>query len=208
MTKTTKPTHAYRIADTLYLNITNACTSDCSFCPRTTEPVVRGYDLKLPQDPSAEELIQACGNPKSYDSVVFCGFGEPTLRLPVVLAVAGWLKKSGARVRLNTNGHGNLIHKRSIVPDLQGLMDEISISLNASDAKEYADIMKPAWGLSAFSQVIAFIKECQEAGLRVSVTGVDFPGFRRTAFENFVRKTFGIAPRIRSYNRMGDQSSI
>jgi len=92
---------------------------------------VKGHNLRLADEPAAEDLIREIGDPKRFDEIVFCGYGEPTLRLDVIKSVAAEVKKQGGRVRIDTNGHGNLIHKRNILPELQGLVDAVSVSLNA-----------------------------------------------------------------------------
>jgi TatD DNase family protein len=110
------------------------------------DPSVKGYNLRLQTEPSAQELICEIGDPTRFDEVVFCGYGEPTLRLGVIKEVARAVKARGGRIRLNTNGHGNLIHKRNILPDLAGLVDAVSVSLNAENAEKYLAICKPAYG--------------------------------------------------------------
>jgi len=88
---------SYRIGDRLYLNITDRCTLECRFCPKTLgRPEVQGYDLALSHRPTVEEIIASIGDPARYAEVVFCGYGEPTLRLNVLLQVARWVKAHGA----------------------------------------------------------------------------------------------------------------
>jgi len=198
------PVLAYQIRNSLYLNITNACTADCVFCPRTTEPVVKGYDLRLARDPEPWKVIQAVGDPLIYDEIVFCGFGEPTLRLDALLEISRWLNEKHAYIRLNTNGHGNLIHKRSIVADLARVIDEVSVSLNAATAEEYERVMRTPFGREAFGEVIQFIRECRNLIPKVAVTAVDFPGFDVHQFTAFVEREFRLPVRIRAYNRFGD----
>ncbi|ODA43306.1 putative deoxyribonuclease YcfH [Thermodesulfovibrio sp. N1] len=110
---------AYKIRDTLYLNVTNRCTNICKFCVRFHTDYVKGHNLRLEREPSAEELIEAVGDPKKYKEIVFCGYGEPFLRLDIIKKVAKWIKDKGGKVRINTNGHGNLIHERKILPELE-----------------------------------------------------------------------------------------
>ncbi len=151
---------AYRIRDSLYLNITNRCTSKCVFCVRFTTDFVKGHNLRLDHEPSIAELTEAIGDPLRYKEVVFCGYGEPLLRLDAVISVAAWVKQQGGRVRINTNGHGNLIHKRNILPELQGLVDVVSVSLDAQDEKTYRQLCKPAFD-NAFQEVLNFIREAK-----------------------------------------------
>src|SRR5208283_392565 len=151
---------AYKIRDSLYLNITNRCTSKCVFCVRFTTDFVKGHNLRLAHEPSVEELRDAIGDPTRYEEVVFCGYGEPLLRLDIVKSIAAWVKQRGGRVRINTNGHGNLIHKRNIIPELQGLVDVFSVSLDAQDDETYRQVCKPVFD-NTFQEVINFIREAK-----------------------------------------------
>ncbi len=99
----------------------------------------------LDREPTAEELIREIGDPRRYREIVFCGYGEPLLRLDVVKSVAAWVKQRGVSVRLNTNGQGNLIHQRNILPELNGLIDTVSVSLNAQDAETYERVSRPSF---------------------------------------------------------------
>ncbi len=166
---------AYKIRDSLYLNITNRCTSKCVFCVRFTTDFVKGHNLRLAHEPSVEELMDAIGDPLRYKEIVFCGYGEPLLRLDVVKSVAAWVKQQGGRVRINTNGHGNLIHKRNILPELQGLVDAVSVSLDAQDEKTYRQLCKPTFD-NAFQEVINFIREAKLCIPEVQATVVTAEG--------------------------------
>jgi TatD DNase family protein len=107
--------------------------------------------------------------------VVFCGYGEPLLRLDTVKAVAAWVKERGGRVRINTNGHGNAIHRRNIIPELRGIVDSLSVSLNAPDEQTYQRLSKPTIK-NAFREVLAFIRESKKYIPEVQVTVVDLEG--------------------------------
>lgn len=162
---------AYKIRNTLYLNITNRCTNSCSFCIRFHTDYVKGHNLRLSAEPTEEEIKNAIGDPKRYKEIVFCGYGEPLLRLDLVKNVASWIKQNKGKVRINTNGHGNLIHGRNILPELKGIVDSISISLDAQDEETYNKICKPIFK-DAFNGVISFIKEAKKNIPEVTVTVV------------------------------------
>jgi len=166
---------AYRIRDSLYLNITNRCTNACSFCIRFRSDFVKGHNLRLGHEPSAEELKRAIGDPASYREVVFCGYGEPLQRLDIVRDVARWIKERGGRVRINTNGHANLIHGRNVLPELAGAVDSVSVSLDAQDAATYERVCRPVFR-GAFEAVIAFIREAKLHIPEVQVTVVEMEG--------------------------------
>ena len=164
---------AYKIRESLYLNITNRCTNACSFCVRFYSDFVKGHMLRLKDEPSAEELIASIGkDPARYSEVVFCGYGEPLIRLDTVKEVSSWVKEKGGRVRINTNGHGNLIHKRNILPELAGLVDVLSVSLDAHDAATYEKLCKPVYG-NSYQAVIDFIKEAKKYVPEVQATVVE-----------------------------------
>ncbi len=166
---------AYQIRESLYLNITNRCTNACSFCVRFSSDFVKGHNLRLKNEPTAEELENAIGDPARYKEVVFCGYGEPFMRLDVIKDVASWIKARGGRVRVNTNGHGNLINGRNVLPELQGLVDAVSVSLDAQDEATYDKLCKPVYK-HAFNAVLEFIKEAGKHIPDVQATIVDAAG--------------------------------
>lgn len=178
----------YRIRDSLYLNITNRCTNVCSFCVRLKQDFVKGHNLRLSHEPSEEELIHAIGDPKKYREIVFCGYGEPMLRLDTVKQVASWVKEHGGSVRINTNGHGNLIAGRNVLPELQGIVDEISISIDAQNEDIYNSLCRPTYQ-HAFPAVIDFAQEAKKHVPRVTLTVVAVKGVD-------IGKTKKIAERI------------
>jgi TatD DNase family protein len=191
---------AYSIGDSLYLNITNRCTNECSFCIRNKARLFDGkHPLWLNQEPSAQDLIEEIGDPSQYKQIVFCGYGEPTIRLDVIKAVAAKLKsKSGIIIRLDTNGHGNLFWGRNIVPELKGLIDIVSVSLNAENAKLYNKICRSVYGEKAYQAVIEFIKECKKYIPQVEATVVDLPVINKEACKK-IAEELGVLFRVRSF---------
>jgi TatD DNase family protein len=153
----------YRIGDSLYVNLTNRCSNRCAFCVREFAEGVAGYALKLRAEPTTHEIINAIGNPARYAEIVFCGFGEPTVRWLTVKEVARWVKKNGGRTRLNTNGLSALINETDITKEMPGLIDEASVSLNAADANTYKALCKPRHGEMAWPAVIDFIHKASKA---------------------------------------------
>ncbi|MET0065840.1 MAG: TatD family nuclease-associated radical SAM protein [Candidatus Thiodiazotropha sp.] len=135
---------SYQIDNNLYLSITDRCTLECAFCPKTLgDMTVKGYDLTFDHRPTAEEVIASIDDPARYDQVVFCGYGEPTLRLNVLLEVARHIKKQGGQVRVNTDGLSNLVHKHDTLPELGECVDALSVSLNAQNADVYDRHCRP-----------------------------------------------------------------
>ncbi len=192
---------AYRIRDSLYLNVTNRCTSKCTFCVKFHTDFVKGHNLRLEHEPAEEELKNTIEDPTKYNEIVFCGYGEPLLRLDVVKSVASWVKGKGGKVRINTNGHGSLIHKRNILPELQGLVDSISISLDAQDEETYNRICRPAFK-NAFNEVVNFIKEAKKyipdvTATVVTAEGVDVDKCRE------ITDSLGVKLRVRRLDVVG-----
>ncbi len=194
----------YPIRDSLYVNLTNRCTNHCVFCPRSTSPRVKGHWLGMSEDeePGAAEVIAAIGDPAAYDEIVFCGFGEPTLRLDVLLEVAKWVKGQGGRTRINTNGHGDLIAGKPTAPLMSGLIDAVSVSLNTADASQYAELCQPDFGERAYGALVAFIRSAKEHVPEVVVTALDYPGVDSGAVEKLAAE-LGVIFRPRTYKHLG-----
>lgn len=169
----TTPVIGYTLRDSRYLNVTNRCTLRCAFCPKFRgDWRVGDYDLRLHAEPDTEALLAAAGDPRDYREVVFCGFGEPTLRLYTVLEVGAELKRRGARVRLNTDGLANLVHGRDVTPDFEDSIDAVSISLNAQDADTYNRHCRPPMP-DAWPALLDFAARVREFVPAVTLTAID-----------------------------------
>lgn len=150
-------TLVYDIRRSRYLNITGRCTLRCAFCPKHNgSKQIHEYQLALSHQPKPEEIIPLLGEAKDFEEYVFCGYGEPTLNLPTLLAVAKEIKQRGGRVRINTDGLGNLVHRRNILPELAGFVDCLSISLNADNEAAYIEHCRPKIA-GSYAAVHAFI---------------------------------------------------
>ena len=193
---------AYAIRNSLYINLTNRCSNVCDFCMRETYPIVKGHNLGLKKEPTAEEVIQAIGDPGKYDEVVFCGYGEPTERLDELITIAKFLKSKGKRIRLDTNGHGDLINGRPIIPELKGLIDTICISLNAETAEKYEEICKPVFGKKTYPALIQFIKDAKQVIPNVQVSIVESPDIDTEKCKK-IAEELGVDFRVRKYNVLG-----
>jgi TatD family-associated radical SAM protein len=170
---------AYRGKSNLYLNITNRCSSDCTFCLRTFSDTVYGEPLHLLTEPSSEEVEQAIELAfldGAVDEVVFCGLGEPTMRLDAVLAVTEWLNLRRVPTRLNTNGHGQLLNPDVDVPAAlaQAGLRAVSVSLNFAEPEVYDLICRPIFA-KTHRAVIRFAEECVQHGIATTITAVDQP---------------------------------
>jgi len=165
--------HGYTLHGNRYLNVSNRCNLYCHFCPRMDNDWnVKGFELNLKGEPSVDELIEAAGDVNEYKDIVFCGLGEPTIRLETLIEVGNQLKAKGAHIRLNTNGLGSQYHDRDITEDLKGIVDVMSISLNAQDAKTYEKHCLPRKAHS-FEAMLDFTSKAKEQGFEVSLTAVD-----------------------------------
>jgi len=182
-----EPRFTYKINNSLYINLTLRCDSDCIFCDRKGEAMVKGYNLHIEREPSIEELISEIDDPTKYDEIVFCGYGEPTIRLDVLKQVAEFVKSRGGKTRLDTDGHGNLINHRNIIPELVGLIDSISISINSIDPDEYGRLMqvKPH---PYFEEMMRFAIEAREKIGNVTMTAVEFDGIDIDETRKFVEQ--------------------
>lgn len=153
---------SYRYKGNLYLNITNHCTNKCTFCMRNFSYVFVGYDLKLEREPTREEIIEnVFKNYSGEKEIVFCGIGEPLIRLNDVLAVAKELKEhSQVPIRVDTNGQAKLLYPyRDVVKELFKVIDAISVSLNAENERKYNRLCRPQFS-DAYKKMIEFAKEC------------------------------------------------
>lgn len=195
---------AYRIRNSLYLNITNRCTIACLFCGKWKSFMLRDFNLRLKKEPSLQEILDAVGDPTGVEEVVFVGWGESLLRLDVVKEVAKALKQRGVkRIRVDTDGLANLVHKRNILPELKGLVDAISISLNAHDAETYEKICPSRFGTKAYAAVLDFIKEAKIYIPDVTATVVTVPGVDVDRCRQIVESIGGVKFKPRTYGRVG-----
>jgi TatD DNase family protein len=198
-------TFTYPIGQSLYVNVTNRCNADCIFCDRKGAAIVHGYPLKMKpsEEPAADVYIGEIGDPGKFSEIVFCGYGEPTMRWEVVKQVAGYVKQQGGSTRMNTNGHGNVINHRDITPELAGVIDTVSISLNSTDASQYAALMRVAPSLHA--EMLQFARRAK-AFTQVVMSIVVIPAVDVTAARQFVTGQLGVAFREREF--IGGNSEV
>ncbi len=161
----------------VYVNLTNQCTCACTFCLRPLKAMAETHSLWLKQEPSEEE-VRAALAALPWDAVaeiVFCGFGEPTMRLDTLTGLLRWIRKAhpGARTRLNTNGLSDLFYGRDTAADFDGLLDVISISLNASNPERYLALTRSRFGEGSFEAMLAFAERAKAYVPKVVLTVVD-----------------------------------
>ncbi len=192
-----KDTYTYSIGENLYINLTNRCTNRCTFCVRNGKETYEGYALWLKgEEPTAAQIESEIGDPRNYSEIVFCGFGEPTERLSDMLEICDYVHAHGGRTRLNTNGHGSLLAGRNIAPDLKGKMDGVNVSLNAPRRADYEKICRPQIE-GAYEGMLAFARDCREAGLNVWFSVVDCIGEENVRLCREIADGVGIPLRVR-----------
>ncbi|MBI4650892.1 YchF/TatD family DNA exonuclease [Candidatus Desantisbacteria bacterium] len=199
-----KPVIVYPIRDSLYLNITNQCSNSCFFCLRYKQDFLQGHLLKFNIEPTVDDLLKEIKPVISkYREVVFCGYGEPLLRIEVVLKIAAALKNMGVKhVRIDTNVHGYLMSIENIVPKFSGIIDEICISLNALDKNKYMQVCCPEFGEGTFDEVMKFILECKKVIPKVVITFVELPDLDLDACRKLAQN-LGVAYKIRKFDVVG-----
>lgn len=190
----------YEYGGGLYVNLTNRCPCRCNFCIRSQADGLGSADsLWLEHEPTAGEVLSAFQkfNLSDYQEVVFCGYGEPLCALETLLEVSRGLKESGMKLRINTNGLGDLINGKPTVPLLKGLIDVMSISLNAPDAQSYNALCHPSVE-NAYEAMLAYARACKDNfDTRFSV--VDVIGPDEIARCKKIAEEMGIPLRVRHF---------
>lgn len=170
-------TITYPVYNGIYVNMTNRCPCACTFCLRKQSDHVYGSDsLWLEREPTVEEVCESIDkwDLSKYSEIVFCGYGEPTMRLDDLLKVAAYIKsKSNIPLRINTNGLGDLIAGEKVAHKLEGLIDTVSVSLNATNKEDYFKLVRPKFGIDSYDAMLSFTKECTKYVPNVIMTVVD-----------------------------------
>lgn len=199
-------TITYPVKNGIYVNMTNRCPCACTFCLRKNSDSVYGSDpLWLEREPTVLEVCDSIDawDLTQYSEVVFCGYGEPTERLPDLLQVAAHIRsKSDISIRINTNGLSDLIWNERTAPKLKGLVDTVSISLNATNAEEYYRLVRPKFGMESYDAMLRFAKDCTNYVPHVVMTVVDVVTTKEE--QDICRKiceSVGATLRIRPYEQ-------
>jgi len=193
---------AYWLDNNLYLNITNRCSNNCYFCFRHYWNGIGDFNLRLREEPSASQVVNELLNfihKRYWNEVVFCGFGEPTIRLDCILEVTRWVKDhSDLPVRVDTNGHGYLLNPgREVVRELkESGVDGVSTSLNGHDKDTYNRVCKPIFE-DAYDAVLEFIRKAKEL-LNVEITAVRIPEVDASKIGDLSLR-LGVKFRLREY---------
>lgn len=193
----------YELDKKIYINLTNRCTNECIFCLRQDKDDVCGQELWLDsEDFTSEDVIEQLKKFNLSSEVIFCGYGEPMLKFEVLRQVAKYIKETypEIKIRVNTNGHANFIYKKNVVPELVGLVDEFSVSLNASNSEEYDELSQPKFE-NAYEEVKKFIKCSADAGIETVASLVDGYKGRRLDVEKCreIAESLGAKLRVREW---------
>ena len=199
-------TIVYKVKNGLYINLTNRCPCSCKFCIRTNGEGAYGSDpLWLEREPTRQEVVDAieAANPPSYSEIVFCGYGEPTERLDDLVEIAQYLKSkySSLPIRLNTNGLSDLIAGEPTAQRFKGVIDTISISLNASTAEAYCEMCRPSFGLESYDAMLRFTSQVREFVPEVvmSIVATAATSENEIAACRDICDKFGVSLRVRTY---------
>ncbi len=198
-------TISYEVGNNLYLNFTNQCPCACTFCIRNNADGAYGSDpLWLEHEPSMDEILADLQKRElsKYSEIVFCGYGEPTCRLDVLIETAEWLrsKANGVKLRINTNGLGDLINGRSIAEELCSVIDIISVSLNAGTKDEYMAVTRPKFE-NAWEAMQKFTADCVKIGSsEVVMSVVDVISAEQINSARTVAESLGAKLRVRKYD--------
>lgn len=191
------------IKNNIYVNLTNRCPCSCTFCLRQTKEMTEQNSLWLKREPSVDEVIAEFEklDISKYNEVIFCGFGEPTERLDDIILIAKYLKKRRAEIfiRINSNGLSDLVNKKETAPLFKGLVDTMSISLNASNAEEYYRLTRSKFGIKSYEEMQKFAVSCKKYIPNVVFTVVDCIGEDEIKACQKVCDNLGITLRVRAF---------
>ncbi len=187
----------------IYINFTNRCSCACSFCLRELKEFEKDNTMWLKEEPTVEEIKELFSQYdwSGVDEVVFCGFGEPTMRLFDLAKLGRWLKEQqpSVPVRVNTNGLSDLVYGKSTASFFAGAVDKVSVSLNASDAEKYVKITRNSFGLRSYRAMLDFAAACKKVVSEVVMTVVDIIGEEEVAACKRVCEENSLTLRVRSY---------
>lgn len=176
------------------INLTNKCPCSCIFCIRDfslgwyrENPSGEMVNLYLSSEPTLEEIINAVRQELSdrkeeHLLVKFCGYGEPVLRMDIILEVTKIIKeiKPNSVVQINTSGWPLLKYfGEEFLGTLKAAgVDTLSVSLNAPSKELYNQICRPGgfkYEEDAFEKTLECIELAMKYEFKVKVTIVDIP---------------------------------
>lgn len=194
----------YVYKDNIYANLTNKCPCRCSFCIRQNKDAIGNAEtLWHKTDPTIEEIKKAVDefDFTGYKELVFCGYGEPTNALENLIETARYVraKHPEIKLRLNTNGLGDLINKKPVAKELAQYIDSVSISLNTCTAEKYNEVCKPIFP-NAYEAMLEFAKESKKYFEHTQFSIVDTIPAEDIEECKRIADNMGIYLRIRKYS--------
>ncbi len=194
----------YVYKDKVYLNITNKCPCACTFCIRSKKDAIgSASNLWLNHNPSFNEVKEAIDNFdfSGFSEAIFCGYGEPTCAFIVLIKTAKYLReKLGIKLRINTNGLGNLINSKDITRELCENVDAVSVSLNCSNKEDYLQTVRPKFGIKSYDAMLEFAQKCKAYTDNVTLSVVDVIGEEEIKKCRQIADKLGIELRVRQYS--------
>lgn len=194
----------YDYEDSLYINLTNKCPCACVFCIRKeTDHVGNSDSLWLVHEPTVEEVKKEFKNfdLNKYEEIVFCGYGEPLVRINEVVEVAKYIRSiSNIKIRVNTNGLSDLIHNKKTAQMLKDNIDAVSISLNAPNKVKYNEVTKPKFGEKSFEALLDFATDCKKYIKEVNFSVVDEINEKEIQESKELAESMNIPLRVRHKN--------
>ena len=194
----------YDYEDSLYINLTNKCPCDCVFCIRKeTDHVGNSDSLWLDHEPTVEEVKKEFKNfdLNKYEEIVFCGYGEPLVRINEVVEVAKYIRSiSNIKIRVNTNGLSDLIHNKKTAQMLKDNIDAVSISLNAPNKVKYNEVTKPKFGEKSYEALLDFATDCKKYIKEVNFSVVDEINEKEIQESKELAESMNIPLRVRHKN--------
>ncbi len=192
-------TYTYELGDNLYINLTNRCNNQCTFCIKFKKRNFEDkFDLWLTKEPTAAQVLEEIPDPLKYKQIVFCGYGESLIRVDTLVSIAKHLKQKGSTIRIDTDGQANLFHGKNILPMLNGLVDEINISLNAQDSELYQKLCLPVYKDKAYQAILGFARLAKDYIPKVILTAVALPSVDSNACKNIAQE-IGVEFKARQY---------
>ena len=195
----------YVVGDSLYVNVTNRCSNRCDFCIRNNGDGAYGSEsLWLIREPTKSEILASILSHDlgAYRELVFCGYGEPTYRLEDAVKIAKAVKEKYPKmqIRINTNGHSDLILGKDTAEMYFGAFDTVSISLNTPNPTRYQEICHSIYGEKSHEALISLAKR-----VKAFVPNVILSVVRETLTEEEIEQcraiaeAAGVTLRIRDY---------
>ena len=155
----------------LYVNLIEryTCINDCLFCSKPTKPETSniyekkaGTNLYLDKTPTIDEIMGAIDKDiqENDEELAIIGLGEPLIYLPTVIEIVKQVKeKYNIKTRVDTNGLVKTLYENPASKLAEAGLDEIKISLNATNEQDYNALCNPKVD-NAFENLVSFIKDC------------------------------------------------